>query len=122
MGCGGSSSGSTSDYESGGPKFDSHWELGFFVLFSFLSLSQSVVHPKTGPSRRCINTDFQLNNKNEGLAEQLKAKQLNIHGMRNKFGTIVALGLFNKAFGAYSFPKILVDEEKYIKLDSWSKD
>ena len=45
-----------------------------------------------------------------------------MHGMRNKFGTIVALGLFNKAFGAYSFPKILVDEEKYRKLDSWSKD
>ena len=92
-------------------------------LFSSLSyLSQSVVHPRTGPSWRCIPTDYQLYNKNESLAEQLKAKQLKLHGMTNKFGTIVALGLFNKAFGAYSFPKILVDEEKYIKLDSWSKD
>ena len=42
--------------------------------------------------------------------------------MRNKFGTIVALGLFNKAFGANSYDRILVDEEKYRKLDSWSKD
>ena len=35
LGRGGSSSGSTSDNGSRGPGFDSHWELGFFSLFSF---------------------------------------------------------------------------------------
>ena len=40
IGCGGgSSSGRASGYELRGPQFDSHWELGFFILFSFLSLS-----------------------------------------------------------------------------------
>ena len=41
-GCGGSSSGSTSAYWSRGPEFDSHWELGFFHLFSFLPVSHSI--------------------------------------------------------------------------------
>ena len=41
LGCGGSSSGSALDYGMRGPEFDSHSELGFFLLFSFLSLSIS---------------------------------------------------------------------------------
>ena len=41
MGCGGSSSGSTSDYRIRGPEFDAHWSWAFFLLFSCLSLSIS---------------------------------------------------------------------------------
>ena len=39
LGCVGSSSGSTWNYVSRGPEFESQWELGFFLLFPF-SLNQ----------------------------------------------------------------------------------
>ena len=40
-GRGGSSSGSVSDYGSRGPRFESHWELGFFLFSSLSCLSIS---------------------------------------------------------------------------------
>ena len=61
---GGCSSGSTSDYGSRGPRFDSLWELGFF-LFSILS----EVLPISGPSWRCITSYIKCS------AVQLEAKQ-----------------------------------------------
>ena len=94
----------------------------FFSSLSYLSLNQWCILkqvPRGGASQLIINFTTKMKAQ---LSSLRQSNLINMHGMRNKFGTIVALGLFNKAFGAYSFPKILVDEEKYIKLDSWSKD
>ena len=67
-----SSSGSSSDYGSRGPKFDSHWEVDFF-LFSFIFLNQWCMLnqvPRGG------TTDFStLKERNVGLAVQLEAKK-----------------------------------------------
>ena len=72
--CGGSSSGSTSNYGSIGHKFDSHWELGFFHLFSFLS--QSIYGASLNRSLVEVQHNrFSTFYKNEGLAVQLKTKQ-----------------------------------------------
>ena len=57
-GRGGSSSGSTSDYESGSG-FDSRWELGFFLYSSLSYRSVSLIH-----SWRCKTTDFPICIKN----------------------------------------------------------
>ena len=68
MGRGGSSSGSALDYGPG-PEFEPQWELGYFPLYSFLSLNQWCVR------RGATLLIFQLSNKKEGLAVQLEAKQ-----------------------------------------------
>ena len=59
-GRGGSSSGSTPDYFSRGPKFDSRWELGFFsIIFSFPSVKQWCVLD-LGPRGGATPLVFQL--------------------------------------------------------------
>ena len=74
MGSGGSSSGSTSDYGTRGPGFDSRQELGFF-LFSFLSLNQWRVLNQV-PHEGETQLIFQISlEKTGGLAVQLEAKQ-----------------------------------------------
>ena len=64
LGRGGSSSGSSSFYGSGGPRSESRWELGYFSLVSYSPRSlifpifKSVVRPKSGPSWMCNTTGF----------------------------------------------------------------
>ena len=76
MGRGGSSSGSTTENGSRSPGFDSHWELGFFSLFSFSfsSVNQwSVLNqfPKGGPSLLIL---LELKNDPAELSEAKRAQ------------------------------------------------
>ena len=81
-----SSSGSSSDYGSRVPKFDSHWEVDFF-LFSFIFLNQWCMLNQV---HRGGTTDFStLKEKNGGLAVQLEEKQA-YYALNEKKNTVRA--------------------------------